>query len=232
MIAVTIGLVILTISGCSGSTTKKTGTQVIDPANFVDKVVNPYFPLEPGTTYIYEGNTDEGFEHTEDFVTHETRAVMGVTCIVVRDRVSVDGELVEETFDWYAQDKDGNVWYFGEDSKEYKGEQVVSTEGSWEAGVDGAEPGIIMKAHPQKGDSYRQEYYKGEAEDMAEVISLSESTSVPYGSFDNLLVTKEWTPLEPGIAENKYYASGIGLILEETVEGGSGRTELIDMMTE
>jgi hypothetical protein len=232
MIAVAVGLVILTISGCGGTATEITETQAIDPANFVDKVDNTYFPLMPGTTYVYEGETDEGVERVEDFVTHETWIVLGVTCIVVRDRVSVDGELVEETFDWYAQDKDGNVWYFGEDSKEYEGGEVVSTKGSWEAGVDGAQPGIIMQANPQIGDSYRQEYYKGEAEDMAEVISLTESASVPYGSFDNLLMTKDWTPLEPGIAEHKYYASGIGLVLEETVEGGTGRIELIEMITE
>ena len=232
IITVMVGLVILSVSGCGGATTEKTDTQAIDPANFVDKVDNPYFPLVPGMTYIYEGETEEGVEHFEDYVTHETRDVLGVTCIIVRDRVSVDGELVEETFDWYAQDKDGNVWYFGEDSKEYEGGQVVSTKGSWEAGVDGAVPGIIMKANPQLGDSYRQEYYEGEAEDMAEVLSLAESTSVPYGSFDNLLMTKEWTPLEPGIAEHKYYANGIGLILEELVEGGSGRIELIDVTTE
>lgn len=231
-IVLLVGLVILASSGCGGTATEITDTQTIDPANFVDKVDNPYFPLVPGTTYVYEGQTEEGVEHVEDYVTLETRDVLGVSCIIVRDRVSVDGELVEETFDWYAQDKDGNVWYFGEDAKEYEGEQVESTAGSWEAGVDGAQPGIIMKAKPQVGDSYRQEYYEGEAEDMAEVLSLTESTSVPYGSFDNLLKTKDWTPLEPGIAEHKYYANGIGLILEEVVEGGSGRIELIDILTE
>lgn len=232
MIAVAVGLVILTISGCGGAGTEIAETQAIDPADFVDKVDNPYFPLMPGTTYVYEGETDEGVERVEDYVTRETRNIMGVTCIVVRDRVTLDGELVEETFDWYAQDKDGNVWYFGEDSKEYEGGEVVSTKGSWEAGVDGAQPGIIMQANPQIGVSYRQEYYKGEAEDMAEVISLTESASVPFGSFDNLLMTKDWTPLEPGIAEHKYYAKGIGLVLEETVEGGTGRIELLNMETE
>ena len=138
----------------------------------------------------------------------------------------VDGELAEETFDWYAQDNDGNVWYFGEDSKEYEEGEVVSTEGSWEAGVDGAKPGIIMKANPQIGDSYRQEHYPGEAEDLGEVIRLNESASVPRGSYDGVLVIQEWSPLEPDVIEHVYYAPGIGVILEEVVEGGARRVEL------
>jgi len=204
----------------------------IDPANFVDRVDNRYFPLTPGTTFVYEGETEDGEAvRVEDYVTHETKQVLGVTCVVVRNRVMENGDLVEETFDWYAQDKDGNVWYFGEDAKEYEAGVVVSTKGSWEAGVDGAMPGIIMEANPQVGDFYRQEYYKGEAEDMAEVLSLTESASVIYGSFDNLLMTREWTPLEPGIVEHKYYAPGVGLILEVMVEGGSERVELVEITT-
>jgi hypothetical protein len=157
---------------------------------------------------------------------------MGVTTSIVRETEWEDGELVEDTFDWFAQDVDGNVWYFGEDSKEYEDGEVVSTAGSWEAGVDGAKPGIIMQADPQIGLAYRQEYYAGEAEDMAEVISLTGNATVPYGSFDNVLITREWTPLEPGIEENKYYAMDVGLIMEETVEGGSGSLELVDITTE
>jgi len=204
----------------------------IDPANFVDRVDNRYFPLTPGTTLVYEGETEGGTVRVEDYVTHETKQILGVTCVVVRNKVIENGDLVEETFDWYAQDKDGNVWYFGEDAKEYEAGVVVSTEGSWEAGVDGAMPGIIMEANPQVGDFYRQEYYKGEAEDMAEVLSLTESASVIYGSFDNLLMTREWTPLEPGVVEHKYYAPGVGLILEVVVEGGSERVELVEITTE
>lgn len=204
----------------------------IDPADFVDRVDNRYFPLTPGTTFVYEGETEDGTVRIEDYVTHETKQILGVTCVVVRNRVIENGDLVEETFDWYAQDKDGNVWYFGEDAKEYEAGVVVSTEGSWEAGVDGAMPGIIMEANPQVGDFYRQEYYKGEAEDMAEVLSLTESASVIYGSFDNLLMTREWTPLEPGVVEHDYYAPGVGLILEVMVEGGSERVELVEITTE
>jgi hypothetical protein len=195
-------------------------------------VDNPYFPLTPGTTRVYEGETEDGLERIEVVVTHDTREILHISCIVVRDTVSLDGELVEDTFDWYAQDNDGNVWYMGEDSKEYEDGEVVSTAGSWEAGVDGAQPGIIMQANPQVGAAYRQEYYAGEAEDMAEVLSLTETASVPYGSFDALLMTKEWTPLEPGVAEQKYYAAGTGLVLEVMVEGGTGRVELIDLTTD
>jgi len=203
----------------------------IEPANFVDRVDNRYFPLTPGTTFVYEGKTEDGTVRVEDYVTHETKQVLGVTCVVVRNKVIENGDLVEETFDWYAQDKDGNVWYFGEDAKEYEAGVVVSTKGSWEAGVDGAMPGIIMEANPQVGDFYRQEYYKGEAEDMAEVLSLTESASVIYGSFDSLLMTREWALLEPGIVEHKYYAPGVGLILEVMVEGGSERVELVEIAT-
>ncbi|WP_440948347.1 hypothetical protein ACSAZL_09020 [Methanosarcina sp. T3] len=205
---------------------------VINPDDFVEVIDNPYFPLTPGTTFVYEGESEGEPIRDEVYVTNETRMVMGVTTIVVRDREFEDGELAEETFDWYAQDKDGNVWYFGEDSREYDEGEVVSTEGSWEAGVNGAQPGIIMKGNPQVGDTYRQEYLVGEAEDMAEVISLNESVSVLYGSFEDCLKTKEWTPLEPGIEENKYYAHGTGLLLEMTVKGEAEKLELVDIITE
>jgi hypothetical protein len=157
---------------------------------------------------------------------------MGVNTTVVRDREFTDGELAEETFDWYAQDRDGNVWYFGEESREYEDGEVISTEGSWEVDINGAQPGMIMEENPQVGDTYRQEFLAGEAEDMAEVVSLNESVSVAYGSFEDCLKTKEWTQLEPDIEESKYYAAGTGLLLETTVKGGSERLELVDIITE
>jgi hypothetical protein len=207
-------------------------TPAINPDDFVEAIDNTYFPLTPGTTFVYEGESEDETIRDEVYVTNETRVVMGVNTIVVRDREFVDGELEEETFDWYAQDREGNVWYFGEDSREYEDGEVVSSAGSWEAGVNGAQPGILIEGNPQVGDTYRQEYLAGEAEDMAEVISLNESVSVAYGSFENCLKTKEWTPLEPGIEENKYYAAGTGLVLEMTVKGGSERLELVDIVTE
>jgi hypothetical protein len=204
----------------------------VEPANFVAAIDNPYYRLTPGTMMIFEGATDEGSERVETYVTYDTKRILGVDCVVVRDRVLVDDELVEETLDWYAQDKSGNVWYFGEDSREYEEGALVGTKGSWEAGVDGAIAGIIMTVNPQVGDTYRQEYYAGEAEDMAKVVSLTESAAVPYGSFDSLLMTKEWTPLEPDLVEHKYYAAGVGLVLEVMVQGGAGRVELVAVTTE
>ncbi len=200
---------------------------VIDAARFVANVDNQYFPLVPGTAFVYQ--TPDGGERVEVRVTEETRTIMGVACTVVMVREFEDGELAEETTDWYAQDVDGNVWYFGEDTKEYRADEVVSTAGSWEAGVDGAQPGIIMQGTPAVGQSYRQEYYAGVAEDMGEVLSLEESVSVPYGSFDRVLKTREWTPLEPGDEEAAYYAPGVGLILE--AEGGD-RLELVSVSSE
>ncbi|HVO69918.1 MAG TPA: hypothetical protein VMT24_07730 [Aggregatilineaceae bacterium] len=204
---------------------------VIDPADFVKGVNNPYFPLTPGTTYIYEGESDGTAEHTEVSVTHETREILGIECVVVRDTVWEDGNLIEDTVDWYAQDKDGNVWYMGEDTKEYEDGKVVSTAGSWEAGIDEAKPGIVMWGNPRIGEDYRQEYYAGEAEDMAEVVSLIVSPSGTGGNPTGLLVTKEWTPLEPRFAERKYYVTGIGLVLEIVIEGGEGQTDLVSIVT-
>lgn len=207
-------------------------TPAINPDDFVETIDNPYFPLTPGTTFVYEGESGDETIRNEVFVTNETRVIMGVNTTVVRDQEFVDGGLEEETFDWYAQDREGNVWYFGENSREYENGDVVSSAGSWEAGVNGAQPGILIEGNPQVGDNYRQEYLAGEAEDMAEVISLNESVSVAYGSFENCLKTKEWTPLEPGTEENKYYAAGTGLILEMTVKGESERLELANIITE
>ena len=139
-------------------------------------------------------------------------------------------ELVEDTYDWYAQDHEGNVWYFGEETAEYEDGEIVSTAGAWEAGVDGALPGIAMEADPTVGDSYRQEYYPGEAEDMAEVVQTGVSEEVAFGAFDDLIVIEEWTPLEPEVVEEKSYALGVGVVLETTVQGGSGRIELISSL--
>jgi uncharacterized membrane protein YkoI len=153
--------------------------------------------------------------------------VMGIQTTVVWDRVWLDGELIEETKDWYAQDKEGNVWYFGEESKEYVAGEFVGTHGSWEAGIDGAKPGIVMKASPKVGDSYRQEYYAGEAEDMGEVISINETVSIPYDRFYTCVKTKDWNLLEPGVIEYKYYCAEIGnVVLEENLEDDE-RVELI-----
>jgi len=222
-------------SGCGGEKTTEAPPETsdyqpaIDPADFVASIDNQYMPLFPRDTFVYEGDTGEGLEHIEVEVLNEKREVMGVQCTVVLDTVTIDGEVVEVTYDWYAQDKEGNVWYFGEDSGEYEGGKLVGTQGSWEAGVDGAQPGIVMPAQPVVGEEYRQEYYEGEAEDMAEVVSLDETESVAAGSFTGCLKTKEWTPLEPGVVEFKYYAPGIGLILETAGESESQRIGLLEI---
>jgi hypothetical protein len=205
---------------------------VINPSDFVNGIDNLYFPLTPGTTFIYEGVTDSGNEHNEVKVTHNTKAILGVTCIEVRDTSTVNGVLAEDTLDWYAQDKDGNVWYLGENSLTYnESGEIVSTEGSWKAGVDGAKPGIIMEAHPQVGDLYRQEFALGVAEDVAEVLSLNESLTVNSVTYNNCLKTKEFSPLEPDVVENKFYAPGVGNIQEVDVETGQ-HLDLVQIKTE
>ncbi len=228
------------VAGCGGSigssgkaetadTTQPPYAPRIDPADFTTKVDNTYSPLKPGTTLVYEGKTEGIAARKVVTVTHDTRKVMGVKCLVIKDTVAEEGKLVEQTYDWYAQDNKGSVWYFGEDSKDYKNGKVTTTKGSWEAGVDGAKPGIVMQAHPEVGQSYRQEYYKGQAEDFAKVIDLNGSAKAPYGSFDHAVVTKEWTPLDPGMVENKYYASGIGFVKDIAVKGPPSYRVLVDV---
>lgn len=225
-----------TVTTVASASTTTTATPVIDPgdggdyqveldpADFVDTVDNPYWPLAPGSRWVYEGDG----EHIEVVVTDERREIEGITATVVRDTVTdEDGQLVEDTYDWFAQDRDGNVWYLGEDSTEYEGGEPAGTAGSWEAGVDGALPGIVMPADPTVGDAYRQEFDPGNAEDLAEVRRIEPTLDTPTGSYDDVLVTGEWNPLEPDVVEEKYYAEGIGVVREATVSGGSGRVELV-----
>ena len=200
----------------------------VDPANFVAVVDNPYFPMLVGSRWVYEGEADGEAERVEIVVTDERKTVMGIAATVVRDSVYVDDELVEDTYDWFAQDRDGNVWYLGEDSREIEDGEVVSTEGSWEAGVDGALPGIVMPAEPAVGDAYRQEYYVGEAEDMFEIIAVGGSVEVPAGSFEDVVTTQDWTPLEPEVIEEKQYAPGVGKLREEKTAGGDDVSELVE----
>jgi hypothetical protein len=215
----------------SGTLAATPVAKAIDPADFVNVIDNPYFPLTPGTTMVFEGSADGTPLRVESTVTHETKTIMGVECVVVRDREYEDGELVEDTLDWYAQDKDGNVWYFGEATKKIEDGEVVDTEGSWEAGVDDAIPGIIMWTDPKVGEPYAQEVAPGVAEDMAQIVRTGETVTVPFGTFADVLVIKEWNPLDPGVIEEKSYAPGIGVILEEAIEGEDERLELIEIHT-
>ena len=197
------------------------------PANFVATVDNPYLPFIPGTVLRYSGKKDNEVQHTVVEVTHDIKVILGINTTVVHDNVSAQGQLVEKTDDWYAQDKDGNVWYMGEDSKELKNGKVISTQGSWEAGVNGAQAGIIMEAHPNVGDVYSQECAPGVAQDTAQVVNLDASVRVPAGTYQHALITREWTPLEPTVLENKWYGQGVGDVKAQDVRGGNESSKLL-----
>jgi len=214
------------------------GAAVIDPgdggnytftltaSDFVERIDNPFLPLIPGSRWVYEGHG----ERTEVVVLSETRLVMGIAATIVHDTVSEGGIVIEDTYDWFAQDTEGNVWYLGEESVEYSNGQPSSTAGSWEAGIDGALPGVAMPAIPTVGQAYRQEYYVGEAEDLAEVARLGVAVTVPFGDYSGVLVITEWTPLASRTVEEKFYAAGVGMIKEAGVRGGSGGAELIEFV--
>jgi hypothetical protein len=201
----------------------------IAPSDFVEEIDHPYFPLVPGTIFRLRGVTEDGIENETIKVTHRTKMVMGVRTTVVKDVMRTNGEISELTYDWYAQDREGNVWYFGEDTAEYNNGRLLNRHGAWEAGIDGALPGIIMNADPQVTDSHRQEYYKGEAEDMFWVVATGGSEKVPFGQFDDVVTTLEWTPLEPNIVVEKRYAPGIGLLSERALSGGKENVRLLEV---
>jgi len=200
----------------------------VEATDFVKAIDNPYLPFVEGAEWVYEGEAHGERERIDVVVTAQRRQVMGVSATVVVDRAFVNDELVEETADWYAQDVDGNVWYLGEDTVEYEGGEAVSTDGSWEAGVDGALPGIVMPAQPEVGLAYRQEFLAGEAEDMGEVIRTGERLATGMDTFADVLTTEDWTPLEPDVVEEKSYAPGVGLIRETKVAGDESVVELIE----
>jgi hypothetical protein len=207
-------------------------TAAFDPADFSATVDNPWFPLVPGTTLTYKGSSDGGPSTDVFEVTHDTAVIAGVPVTAVHDSVLEAGKKVEETTDWYAQDRDGNVWYFGEDTQTFDARgNVESTEGSWQAGVDGAQPGIFMPAEPAIGRSFQQESYRGHAEDWFVILLMgqSEPVKVPYGSYPDAMVTAEWTPLEPEVLSEKVYAKGVGLISESDIKGGRDRFELVSV---
>ena len=199
-------------------------------SGFSARVDNPWFPLRPGTVYVYRGVKDGAPARDVLIVTHAVKTITGAPCIVVKDRLYLHGRLEERTTDWYSQDRRGNVWYFGETTAELdKRGRIKSTEGTWQAGRDGAKPGIYMPAHPTPGRSGRQEYYAGHAEDHFRVLDLHAGVDVPYTSTRNALLTKEWTPLEPGVVDHKLYVRGVGTALEQTVKGGDERLELVSL---
>ena len=213
-------LVTVLLAGCGGGSAKREG--------FSASVTNPWFPLAPGSVYRYRGVKDGRPSREVMTVTHRTRTIDGARTVAVSDLLYLRGRLEERTTDYYSQDRDGNVWYFGEDTAELdRNGKVKDTSGSWLAGKDGAKPGIFMYAHPRPGQSARQEFLQGEAEDHFQVLRLGERVTVPFERFGNALLTKEWTPLEPGVLDHKFYARGIGTVLEQTVRGGDERNELV-----
>ncbi|MEK6271144.1 MAG: hypothetical protein AABM42_00630 [Actinomycetota bacterium] len=207
------------------------GSEPVDlnPADFTTEIDNPYWPMAPGSRWVYRETDTEGtVQRVVVTVTRKTKKIAnGVEANVVHDEVTENGEPVEVTDDWYAQDSDGNIWYLGEDTTEYENGKPVSTAGSFEAGADGAQPGIILPADPEVGVTYRQEYYAGEAEDEGEIFSLDEQAEVPFGHFTGVLMTRDLNPLEPKVLEYKFYARDVGPVLAVSVSGGSDREELL-----
>jgi hypothetical protein len=231
MVAVAAGCGSDDDSSSAGSSLPQGSESVeLDPADFTTQIDNPYWPMKPGSRWVYRETDQEGSEQRVVVtVTDQTKKIAnGVTARVVHDAVTERRQPVEITDDWYAQDKDGNVWYLGEDTKEYENGKVKTTAGSFEAGVDGAQAGVIVPAEPRAGLAYRQEYYRGNAEDRAKVLSLDEQVEVPHGHFTNVLMTKEVNPLEPKVLEFKFYARGVGPVLAISVSGGSDREELVE----
>ena len=235
-VATGTGAVASTALGAHTRSQAASDTSPMPPASsFTARVDNEWFPLKPGTRYVYVGVKDGKPSRDVVTVTPQTKTIDGVPCVVVHDRLYLRGRLGERTTDWYSQDSRGNVWYFGEDTAELDAHgHVTSTEGTWAAGEDGAKPGIYMPAHPRVGQSGEQEFYKGHAEDHFEVVSLFR-TVVPAGKGSagtgNALLTQEWTPLEPDVLDHKMYVRGIGTVLEQTERGGNERNELVSITT-
>ena len=204
----------------------------IAPTDFSATVDNPWFPLQPGSTRVSTGVKDGKAARDVYTVTSDVKVIDGVPTRIVRDDLFLDGRLEETTIDYYTQYKTGTVWYFGEDTKTLDANgKVTGTAGSWRAGVDGAQPGVFMEANPVRGHQFRQEYLKGQAEDHYQVLNLTSSVTVPYGTFHDAILTKEWTPLEPDVLDHKYYVRGVGQVQEISVKGPTEGLDLVEFHT-
>lgn len=219
-----------TASPCSQPLPTGSEPVILDPADFVASIDNPYWPMQAGTVWVYrEADASGEQSRVRVEVLPRTKSILGIDATVVHDTVKQRGQLLENTFDWYAQDVCDNIWYLGENTREYENGEVISRDGSWQAGVDGGYAGVALPGEPTPGLEYRQEYYAGQAEDEARVLSIDEQAKVELGHYDNLLMTRDTVPLEPRIQEYKFYAKDVGLVLALTISGGSGREELIHL---
>jgi hypothetical protein len=231
-----VAIAVLALVACGGEGSKSSsssslpqGTKPVklDPADFTTNIDNPYWPIRPGSHWVYREVENGETQRVDVTVTNQTKMLDGIEARVVHDRVSRNGETLEDTYDWYAQDSHGNLWYLGEDTAEYENGKLKTKEGTWAAGVNGAEPGVVVPASPRQGMRYREEYYAGHAEDGAEVLSVNSQVQVPFGRFRNALLTRNFSTIEPTVEEMKLYAKGVGPVMELLVSGGSGRTELL-----
>jgi len=227
-IAALMGVMLAARGAVAASATRSQAGGGPPTSDFGARIDNQWFPLKPGTRYLYVGVKDGKPSRDIVTVSHRTKTIAGVPCIVVEDRLYLRNHLAERTTDWYSQDSHGNVWYFGENTAELDSHgHVTSTAGTWMAGIDGAQAGIYMPAHPRLGQTGRQEYYKGQAEDHFEVIGLFGGVTAP--GTRNALLTQETTPLEPGTIDHKLYVRGVGTVLEQTQKRGDERNELISL---
>jgi hypothetical protein len=234
-----VAISVLALAACGGGGSKSSnstsssglpqGTKPVklDPAEFTTNIDNPYWPMRPGSHWVYREVENGETQRVDVRVLDKTKVLAGITARVVHDQVTREGQVVENTYDWYAQDSHGNLWYLGEDTAEYENGKLKTKEGSWSAGVDGAEPGVVIPANPKQGMRYREEYYAGHAEDGAEVLSTRSQVQVPFGRFQNAMLTRNFSTIEPTVEEMKLYAKGVGPVMELLVSGGSGRTELL-----
>lgn len=215
-------------NGSAGSLPQGSEPADLNPDDFVKTIDNPYWPMAPGSKWVFTEDDFKGsVQRVEITVTDRKKTILGIEATVVHDLVTKDGKLVEDTFDWFAQDRDGTLWYLGEDTTEFENGKPVSKKGSWEAGVKGAEAGVFLPGDPEVGITYRQEHLAGEAEDHAKILSLDEQVAVATGSYKGVLVTKDWTPLQPEILEHKFYAKGVGPVLLVGLSGGNFWEQLV-----
>jgi hypothetical protein len=237
-LALAASVLLLVFAGSSGSAAPPNPAPAtgaydpqVSPTDFVRRIDNRWFPLKPGSVHRYAGVAEDGKQRQTGvvFVTHRTKKILGVRCHVVRDTGYTAGKPEERTFDWYAQDRAGNVWYFGEDSRDYRNGRWVSSGGSWKAGAHGAKPGVLMLADPQPGQTYRQEYYPGHALDVGTVLGPDGTVHLPFKTVRHALETSETSELEPGVVEHKYYAPGLGEIKSIEVKGGKEATRLVSV---